>query len=75
MSEREEKARQMTWRTRITALAQWIFLGALVGVFCGAASALFLILLIRSGIEILASHPRLYWNDGCAPKSGMEASV
>jgi DMSO/TMAO reductase YedYZ molybdopterin-dependent catalytic subunit/thiosulfate reductase cytochrome b subunit len=30
---------------------------------------LFIILLIRSGIEILASHPRLYWNDGCAPKS------
>jgi H+/Cl- antiporter ClcA len=37
----------MTWRTRITALAQWIFLGALVGVFCGAASALFLFLLFE----------------------------
>lgn len=33
------------WRTRITALAQWIVLGALVGVCCGAASALFLFLL------------------------------
>ena len=58
MSEREEKARQMTWRTRITALAQWIFLGALVGVFCGAASALFLFLLgvvtdYRGGHEII----------------------
>jgi sulfoxide reductase catalytic subunit YedY len=30
---------------------------------------LFLGLLIRSGIEILAAHPRLYWNDGCTPKS------
>jgi hypothetical protein len=28
---------------------------------------LFIGLLIRSGIEILASHPRLYWNDGCTP--------
>jgi sulfoxide reductase catalytic subunit YedY len=30
---------------------------------------LFIVLLIRSGIEILASHPRLYWNDGCTPGS------
>ena len=30
---------------------------------------LFIGLLIRSGIEILASHPRLYWNDGCIPES------
>ncbi len=35
----------MSWHARINALAQWIFLGALVGVFCGAASALFLFLL------------------------------
>jgi H+/Cl- antiporter ClcA len=34
-----------TWRTRLTALAQWIALGSLAGVFCGAASALFLFLL------------------------------
>jgi methionine sulfoxide reductase catalytic subunit len=26
---------------------------------------LFIGLLIRSGIEILGAHPRLYWNDGC----------
>ena len=37
--------KRMTWRSRLTALAQWIVLGALVGVFCGAASALFLYLL------------------------------
>ena len=28
---------------------------------------LFLILLIRSGIQILADHPRLYWNVHCTP--------
>jgi DMSO/TMAO reductase YedYZ molybdopterin-dependent catalytic subunit/thiosulfate reductase cytochrome b subunit len=27
----------------------------------------FLILIIRSGLSILADHPRLYWNDGCTP--------
>jgi H+/Cl- antiporter ClcA len=35
----------MTWRTRLGALGKWIILGALVGLFCGAASALFLFLL------------------------------
>ncbi len=30
---------------------------------------LFLTLLIRSGIQILADHPRLYWNKHCAPGS------
>src|SRR5204862_5083761 len=30
---------------------------------------LFIGLLIRSGIEILGAHPRLYWNDGCTPKT------
>ncbi len=30
---------------------------------------LFIGLLIRSGIQILAAHPRLYWNDGCKPSS------
>jgi H+/Cl- antiporter ClcA len=35
----------VTWRTRLGALAQWIGLGTLVGLFCGAASALFLFLL------------------------------
>ena len=37
----------MTWRAHLAALAQWIGLGALVGVLCGAASALFLFLLER----------------------------
>ena len=35
----------MTWRTQLGALIQWIGLGAIVGAFCGAASALFLFLL------------------------------
>jgi methionine sulfoxide reductase catalytic subunit len=30
---------------------------------------LFLTLLIRSGIQILADHPRLYWNKHCTPGS------
>jgi methionine sulfoxide reductase catalytic subunit len=30
---------------------------------------LFLSLLVRSGIEILSAHPKLYWNDDCAPGS------
>jgi methionine sulfoxide reductase catalytic subunit len=30
---------------------------------------LFLTLLIRSGIQILSDHPRLYWNENCAPGS------
>jgi DMSO/TMAO reductase YedYZ molybdopterin-dependent catalytic subunit/thiosulfate reductase cytochrome b subunit len=30
---------------------------------------LFLSLLVRSGIEILSAHPRLYWNDHCTPGS------
>lgn len=38
----------MTRRDRLGALAQWIGLGALVGVVCGAASALFLWLLARA---------------------------
>lgn len=29
----------------------------------------FLVLVIRSGLSILADHPRLYWNNGCAPNS------
>lgn len=27
----------------------------------------FLIMLVRSGLSILADHPRLYWNDHCTP--------
>ncbi len=38
----------MSRRDRLGALAQWIGLGALVGVVCGAASALFLWLLARA---------------------------
>src|SRR5690349_8976399 len=30
-------------------------------------NALFLILLVRSGIEILAAHPKLYWDEHCPP--------
>jgi len=30
---------------------------------------LFLSLIVRSGIEILSAHPRLYWNDHCTPGS------
>ena len=29
----------------------------------------FLILIIRSGLSILADHPRLYWNHGCDPET------
>ena len=38
----------MTRRARLAALFQWILLGALVGVVCGSASALFLRLLDRA---------------------------
>ena len=30
---------------------------------------LFLVLLVRSGLQILADHPRLYWNVHCTPGS------
>ncbi|MBV9617482.1 MAG: molybdopterin-dependent oxidoreductase [Ktedonobacteraceae bacterium] len=30
---------------------------------------LFIGLLMRSGIQILGAHPRLYWNNGCKPES------
>lgn len=48
----------MTKRQRLASLGQWIALGSLVGVLCGAASALFLWLLeratlFRSGHEII----------------------
>lgn len=36
---------------------------------------LFLSLLVRSGIEILGGHPKLYWNDHCSRGvSGSSAS-
>jgi sulfoxide reductase catalytic subunit YedY len=34
--------------------------------FC---NLLFVSLLIRSGLEILGAHPKLYWNDNCLPES------
>ncbi len=48
----------MTRRDRLTALGQWTLLGSLVGVLCGAASALFLWLLerateFRTGHEVI----------------------
>lgn len=27
----------------------------------------FLLLLARSGLEVLAAHPKLYWSDDCPP--------
>ena len=41
------------WWLQVTHLVNFLFLG----------------LLVRSGWEILASHPRLYWRNGCAPDS------
>jgi DMSO/TMAO reductase YedYZ molybdopterin-dependent catalytic subunit/thiosulfate reductase cytochrome b subunit len=33
------------------------------------ANALFLVLIVRSGLQILMDHPRLYWNVHCTPGS------
>jgi sulfoxide reductase catalytic subunit YedY len=41
---------------------QWVCLSHWVNFF-------FLVLIIRSGLSILADHPRLYFNNGCAPAS------
>src|ERR1051326_6674515 len=35
--------------------------------YCHFFNFLFVMLLIRSGLSILVDHPRLYFNDGCAP--------
>jgi methionine sulfoxide reductase catalytic subunit len=35
--------------------------------YCHFFNFLFVTMLIRSGLSILADHPRLYFNDGCAP--------
>jgi Ni,Fe-hydrogenase I cytochrome b subunit len=35
--------------------------------YCHFFNFLFVMLLIRSGLSILMDHPRLYFNDGCAP--------
>ncbi len=35
--------------------------------YCHFFNFLFVTMLVRSGLSILADHPRLYFNDGCAP--------
>ncbi|HKV24313.1 MAG TPA: molybdopterin-dependent oxidoreductase [Candidatus Acidoferrum sp.] len=37
--------------------------------YCHFFNFLFVMMLIRSGLSILVDHPRLYFNDGCAPGS------
>ncbi|HVW10473.1 MAG TPA: molybdopterin-dependent oxidoreductase [Bryobacteraceae bacterium] len=37
--------------------------------YCHFFNFLFVTMLIRSGLSILADHPRLYFNDGCTPGS------
>ena len=37
--------------------------------YCHFFNFLFVMMLIRSGLSILMDHPRLYFNDGCAPGS------
>jgi DMSO/TMAO reductase YedYZ molybdopterin-dependent catalytic subunit/Ni,Fe-hydrogenase I cytochrome b subunit len=32
-------------------------------------NVLFVTMLVRSGLEILSAHPKLYWNNGCRPGS------
>ena len=48
----------MTWRSRATALGQWLGCGAIVGALCGAASALFLDLLARA-TDLREAHPAI----------------
>ena len=43
-----------------TGFPRWLNLSHWVNFF-------FLTLIIRSGLSILADHPRLYWNNGCTP--------
>ena len=38
-------------------------------VFTHYINIIFIVLLIRSGIQIAGAHPRLYWNDGCEPET------
>lgn len=40
----------------------WLRVNHFINLFC-------IFLLIRSGIQILADHPKLYWNDGTTPGS------
>src|SRR6185312_478399 len=37
--------------------------------YCHFFNFFFVMMLIRSGLSILADHPRLYFNDGCTPGS------
>ena len=50
----------MTTRERLTTLAQWVGLGSVVGVLCGAGSALFLWLL-ELVTELRTSRPLLVY--------------
>jgi sulfoxide reductase catalytic subunit YedY len=51
--ERERKAAHLRWSKQ--------------DCFTHYVNFLFLVLLIRSGLQILADHPRLYWNVHCTP--------
>ncbi|MEO7045046.1 MAG: cytochrome b/b6 domain-containing protein, partial [Ferruginibacter sp.] len=46
--------------TKPSGFPIWISLSHWVNFF-------FLVVIIRSGLSILADHPRLYWNNGCTP--------
>jgi sulfoxide reductase catalytic subunit YedY len=46
--------------TSATGFPIWLNLSHWVNFF-------FLVLIIRSGLSVLADHPRLYWNNGCTP--------
>jgi H+/Cl- antiporter ClcA len=50
----------MTRRERLSALSQWIFFGSLVGLLCGAASALFLWLL-EQATEFRGNHETIVY--------------
>src|SRR5690349_9373038 len=50
----------MTGRERLLTLAQWLGLGSLVGILCGAASALFLWLLDQA-THFRVGHPQIIW--------------
>ena len=40
----------------------WLRINHVINLFC-------MFLLMRSGVQILADHPKLYWNDGTTPGS------
>lgn len=43
----------------------WLRVNHFINLFC-------IFLLMRSGIQILADHPKLYWNDHTTPGSEMD---